>query len=82
MKIVYSCVVDGAPKIYRQALNWVLSLRAVGVKSCDILVNITPAAYVYRDEFERLGCTVRDTVFFADGKYCNKVAQLRNAPRG
>jgi hypothetical protein len=80
MKIIYSCVVDRDPKFYRQALNLVMSLRGVGIEAGHILVNLTPPAEIYRAEFERLGCLVRGTVLFADGKYCNKVAQLRNAP--
>lgn len=80
MKIIYSCVVDRDPKFYRQALNLVMSLRGVGVEPESILVNLTPPAEIYRAEFERHGCLVCSTVLFADGKYCNKVAQLRNAP--
>ncbi len=80
MKIIYSCVVDRSPKFYLQALMLVRSLRAVGVEPEDILINLTPSARVYRSEFEARGCTVRDTIFFADKKYSNKVAQLRNAP--
>lgn len=80
MKIIYSCVVDQHIKFFRQGMLFVRSLRAVGVAPEDILVNLTPGASLYRPSFEGLGCTVRDTPYFADGKYCNKVAQLRNAP--
>lgn len=80
MKIVYSCVVDQNPKFFSQALSLVASLKAVGVSSDDILINLTPSAKQYRTDFEEIGCLVRDTIFFADGKYSNKVAQLRNAP--
>lgn len=80
MRIVYSCVVDRNPRFFRQGMLLVRSLRAVGVPPGDILVNLTPAAQIYRKSFEALGCKVRDTIHFADGKYCNKVAQLRNAP--
>lgn len=80
MKIVYSCVVDRSPKFFRQAMLLVRSLQAVGVPMSDVMVNLTPKAKVYQESFEKLGCTVRDTVLFADGKYSNKVAQLRNAP--
>lgn len=80
MKLVYSCVVDRNPKFFRQGVLLVQSLRAVGVPAADILINLTPPAALYRRKFEQLGCTVRDTILFADGKYCNKVAQLRNVP--
>lgn len=80
VRIVYSCVVDRNPRFLRQAVNLVLSLRAVGVAPCDILVNLTPAAEVFRESIARFGCTPCSTIYFADGKYCNKVAQLRNAP--
>jgi hypothetical protein len=80
MRVVYSCVVDGAPKFVMQAFNLVLSLRAVGVAPERVLVNLTPHAAAHRRRFEAMGVRVRDTVFFADGKYCNKVAQLRNTP--
>ena len=81
MRVVYSCVVDRGPKFFRQGLNLVHSLIAVGVKPENILVNLTPPASIYRPQYERLGCLVKDTIFFADKKYSNKVAQLRNAPR-
>ncbi|WP_205963907.1 sulfotransferase family protein [Pseudoruegeria sp. SK021] len=45
-----------------------------------MFVNLTPPAEIYRAEFVRLGCTVVGSVLFGDKKYCNKVAQLRNAP--
>lgn len=80
MRIVYSCVVDRNPKFFRQGMLLVRSLCAVGVRAADIVVNLTPGARSYRPEFEAQGCVVRDTILFADGKYCNKVAQLRNAP--
>jgi len=78
MKIIYSCVVDGNPKFFRQAVLLTHSLKSVGVAAADILINLTPRAAPYRARFEAMGCKVRDTVLFGDGKYCNKVAQLRN----
>ncbi|MEM9010188.1 MAG: hypothetical protein AAGE18_03105 [Pseudomonadota bacterium] len=80
MRVVYSCVVDGKPKFAMQAFNLVLSLRAVGVRPENILVNLTPAAACYDPWFAEIGVQTAPTPYFADGTYCNKVAQLRNIP--
>lgn len=79
-KVFYSCVIDGDPKFLRQGLTLVYSLIGVGVDPDRIIVNLTPRARGYREVFESLGCRAADSAFFADGKYCNKVSQLRNAP--
>lgn len=76
----YSCVVDSQPIYYFQAWNLVHSLIWKGqVLPGQIHVQCTPDVDPeFIREARKLGCQINFINRFGDGKYCNKIAQLKN----
>lgn len=75
----YSCVVDASPVFYWQTWGLVNSLiKLAQVAPQDIYVHHTPEVdSTFLDQLEVLGINLRSITRFGDGKYCNKIAQLR-----
>jgi hypothetical protein len=80
MQIAYSFVVDRGARFACQAWHLAHSLMYhCGAKASEIHIQCTPTADANaRNLFERSGFHVHTLAPFADGKYCNKIAQLPN----
>ena len=77
--VYYSCVVDAAPLFYWQTwglVNSLLELAEVSAK--QIYVHYTPEVDpAFLIQLETLGVNLKAIARLGDGKYCNKIAQLK-----
>lgn len=82
-RLLYSFIVDGAPKFQQQARIFLKSLLATGVPAGSIHAHVTPAARA-RDGLVAMlaayGIVLHDLQPFLDGTYCNKLVQLSALP--
>lgn len=77
MKVLYSFIVDGAPKFLTQARVFLHTLIVSGVEPRDIIAQITPAAGDAGHDIARtFGAQSVGLNPILDGRYCNKIAQL------
>lgn len=77
MKAIYSFVIDGGDKFYRQTRVFLTSLMATGVSASQIVAHYTPyASLKSRELAASFGVELQALVPFLDGKYYNKLAQL------
>lgn len=77
--VYYSCVVDAAPLFYWQTWGLVNSLiKLAGVSPSQICVHYTPEVdRGFLEQLQSLGINLRQITRLGDGKYCNKIAQLK-----
>src|SRR6478752_5950114 len=77
MKILYSFVLDAAPKFITQGRLFLSNLMAAGVPPEMIVANVTPgcgaAGYSLASEFNVRGVELQPQL---DGRFCNKISQL------
>ena len=80
-EVYYSCVVDAAPLFYWQTWGLVNSLiRLAGVSPTQIYVHHTPEVdRAFLTRLETLEVNIKAIARLGDGKYCNKIAQLKTA---
>ena len=78
-KVYYSCVVDAAPLFYWQTWGLVNSLiQLAKISPRQIFVHHTPEVdRAFLARLKALGVNVREIARVGDGKYCNKIAQLK-----
>lgn len=78
-KYYYSCVVDASPIFYFQAWGLVHSLMMrAKVEPSQIFVHYIEDVDTFLiEELIGLGIQVRPIERFGDGKYCNKIVQLK-----
>jgi hypothetical protein len=82
MSITYSCVIESDWKFLNQVAIWITTLLELGgAQRSDLLVHVVEGEQ-YRDIVEYL--SERAVAFapverFGDGRYCNKLRQLRSA---
>ena len=78
--IVYSCVVEPRPKYVQQLATWITTLVGPGgVPRADLFVHVLDGEHA-GDVTELLaerGIAFAPMPRFGDGRFCNKVAQLR-----
>jgi Methyltransferase domain len=79
--VIYSCVVDPQPKFVHQLEIWTATLtQLAGVEPSRILVHVLDGDY--RAEAVALldarAIAHRPLARFGDGRFCNKIAQLRD----
>ncbi|MCM2292662.1 hypothetical protein NAC44_10050 [Allorhizobium sp. BGMRC 0089] len=85
MSLIYSCVVDGAPKFQDQAQIFLRSLLATGVEPNHIHMHLTTHArqtHGLAEAMAEYGIVLHDLKPFLDGAYCNKLVQLDTLPLG
>lgn len=77
--VYYSCVVDAAPLFYWQTWGLVNSLlKLADVSPSQIYVHHPPEVDCYfLSQLESLGINLKQITRLGDGKYCNKIAQLK-----
>lgn len=83
MRLIYSLVVDAAPRFGQQASILVRSLLATGVVAGQIHVHLTPDARARPELVASLtayGVVLHDLIPFLDRSYCNKLMQLDALP--
>ncbi|MEL7409485.1 MAG: class I SAM-dependent methyltransferase, partial [Cyanobacteria bacterium J06558_2] len=75
----YSCVVDATPLFYWQSWGLVNSLiQCAKVLPQQIYVHCTPEVdRAFLEQLKTLGINLKAIERFGDGKYCNKIAQLK-----
>jgi SAM-dependent methyltransferase len=79
--MIYSCVVDPRPKFVHQLTIWVTTLTELGgVRADDILVHVLDGEYSRQvvDFLSERGIAHEFVARFGDGRFCNKLGQLRN----
>ena len=77
--VYYSCVVDAAPLFCWQTWGLVNSLlKLANVSANQIYVHYTPEVdRAFLTQLEALGVNLKAIARVGDGKYCNKIAQLK-----
>lgn len=77
--VYYSCVVDAVPLFYWQTWGLVNSLlELAGVSAEQIYVHYTPEVdRAFLIQLETLEVNLKAIARLGDGKYCNKIAQLK-----
>ncbi|HEX3463976.1 MAG TPA: class I SAM-dependent methyltransferase [Candidatus Elarobacter sp.] len=79
--MIYSCVVDPQPAFVHQLAIWAATLTGLAAVRRDaIVVHVLDGEY-RREAVELLderGIAHRPLARFGDGRYCNKIAQLRD----
>ena len=80
-EVYYSCVVDAAPLFYWQTWGLVNSLiRLAEISPNQIYVHYTlEVDRAFLSRLETLGVNIIAIARLGDGKYCNKIAQLKTA---
>ena len=80
MKVYYSCVLDVNPKFQYQCWIWVHSLLELAqVSPSHIWVHyIKGVDQIFLNRLRELTVQLKEIEPFADGVYCNKIAQLSN----
>jgi len=81
--IVYSCVVEPQPKFLHQLSIWATTLiELAGVRADDLFVHVVGGDYAadVADYAAARGIPHAEVARFGDGRYCNKLRQLRSAP--
>lgn len=81
--IVYSCVVEPQPKFVHQLSIWATTLiELAGVRAEDLFVHVLGGEYAadVAGYAAARGIPHAEVARFGDGRYCNKLRQLRSAP--
>jgi hypothetical protein len=80
--MTYSCVVDPQPKFVRQLSVWITTLLALGgARAGELLVHVVEGegARAVTAELAARGIAHAIVPRFGDGRFCNKLSQLRSA---
>jgi SAM-dependent methyltransferase len=83
-RTVFSFVIDTDPRFAYQGYHLARSLiEHCGGDPAAVHAQFTPEVpAATRELFAELGCTLDEVARFGDGRYCNKVGQLRNLLTG